>query len=70
MDEKVVIQNPIEISSNNNASEQLQYYTSANYLCNFLREREYMIRILKDMAIRPRYCEERIDYLGIRIKKH
>jgi len=45
--------------------EKLSFKTSANVLCNFMKEFGYLKAIIKDMAIKPRYVEERIDYLGI-----
>lgn len=55
----------IEISQDNNVREQLKFHNSANFLCNFMRKQEYLISDLKDMALKPRYFEERIEYLEI-----
>ena len=39
--------------------------TSANILCKYMDKLEYLFRILEDLAIKPRYVEEIIDYLNI-----
>lgn len=39
--------------------------TSANVLCKYMRKPEYLHEILKNMAIKPRYVEEIIDYIGV-----
>ncbi len=59
------INNPVSIPSENNIEEQLQFKSSANFLCNFMRKPEYLLQIINDLAIKPRYFEERIEYLGI-----
>ena len=56
---------PVSIPSENNIEEQLISKTSANFLCNFMRQFDYLKLILRDMVIKPRYFEEKIDYLGI-----
>ncbi len=56
---------PLSIPSDNNIEEQLLFKTSANFLCNFMRKPEYLRWIIRDMAIKPRYFEERIDYFGV-----
>lgn len=60
-----IVSKPVSIPSENNISDQLISQTSANFLCNFMRKTEYLKKIIRDMAIKPRYFEERIDYLGI-----
>ena len=60
-----IIKKPVDISSENNINEKLMFKTSANFLCNFMKKPEYLRWIIRDMAIKPRYVEERIDYLGI-----
>lgn len=56
---------PIPIPSSNNVNEQLKFHSSANFLCNFMTRREYLVEAIDIMALRPRYVEERIDYLHI-----
>ncbi len=59
------ISKPVSIPSENNIEDQLIPQTSANFLCNFMRKPEYLKDIIRNMAIKPRYFEEKIDYLGI-----
>lgn len=56
---------PIPIPASNNVNEQLRFHSSANFLCNFMGRREYLVDAIKLTALRPRYVEERIDYLRI-----
>ena len=53
------------IYAENNIDEKLLFRTSANFLCNFMKKPEYLKQIIRDMAIKPRYVEEQIEYLGI-----
>lgn len=47
-----------------------EFKQSANVLFNFMRELDYLKKILKNKAIIPRYYEESIEYLEIgKIKK-
>ena len=57
--------NPIIISNENNINAQLMFHNSANFLCNFMKKREYLVLALRDMALKPRYFEEYLGYLGI-----
>ena len=59
------IKKPLEIPSDNNIEESLLFHTSANFLCNFMRKIEFLKMAIRDMAIKPRYFEEKIEYLGI-----
>ena len=62
---ETTILSPVNIPSENNIGNQLIPQTSANFLCNFMRKPEYLKTIIRNMAIKPRYFEEKIDYLGI-----
>ena len=53
------------ISSENNIRDALEWHTSANILCNYMREPEYLRKAIKNLALYPRYFEERLDYLEI-----
>lgn len=44
---------------------QLSSHTSANVLCKFMDKFDYLRQIVYDLAIRPRYVEEKLDYLAI-----
>ncbi|MDE6972057.1 MAG: hypothetical protein K2P38_02975, partial [Lachnospiraceae bacterium] len=44
---------------------KLKWSNSANILCNYMRELEYLEIILKNKAIIPRYVIEPLDYLKI-----
>lgn len=45
--------------------QNLHWHNSSNVLCNYMREPEYLIKILKNQAIIPRYVIEPLDYLKI-----
>ena len=42
-----------------------RWRNSSNVLCNYMRKKEYLERIIRMKAITPRYNIEPIDYLGI-----
>ena len=45
--------------------QNLHWHNSSNVLCNYMREPEYLIKILKNQAIIPRYVTEPLDYLKV-----
>ncbi len=45
--------------------ERIKSYNSANVLCNFMRERRFLESVLSCMAFKPRYVEEKVDYLNL-----
>lgn len=45
--------------------DRLKWNNSANILCNYMREPEFLEMILKNQAIIPRYVIEPLDYLRI-----
>lgn len=45
--------------------QNLHWNNSSNVLCNYMREPEYLIKILKNQAIIPRYVVEPLDYLKV-----
>lgn len=55
----------IQISPVNNILRDLEWHSSANILCNYMRKMDYLLLALKVLALKPRYFEERLDYLGI-----
>lgn len=57
--------NNLEISSDNNIKESLEWHVSANILCNYMKKPEYLRMALKNLALYPRYYEERLEYLNI-----
>lgn len=59
------ISNTTFLTSATDITDKLIFKTSANVLCNFMKEFDYLKAIIEDMAIKPRYFQERIDYLGI-----
>ena len=56
---KVSIQSKIDINES-----MFEWHNSANYLCNFMRERKYLYNAITNMALFPRYNTEIIDYLN------
>lgn len=46
-------------------NENFISHTSANILCNYMKKSSYLEKALQSMAIKPRYVEEIIDYLGL-----
>lgn len=56
----------IGITEDNSIHEQMtQSNTSANILCNYMRKYEFLTNVLRNLALKPRYFEERLEYLGI-----
>ncbi len=55
----------IAISPNNNICETLTWHNSANILCNYMRKAEYLYKAIKNLALMPRYFEEKMDYLNV-----
>lgn len=51
--------------SQSDINERLKSHNSANVLCNFMRERRFLENALSCMAFKPRYFEEKIDYLNL-----
>ncbi|HFC9356352.1 TPA: abortive infection system antitoxin AbiGi family protein [Enterococcus hirae] len=45
------------------------YKQSANTLFNFMRERNFLIENIKNMKMYPRYVEENVSYLNLKIGK-
>ncbi len=45
--------------------DKLKWNNSANILCNYMKELEFLEKILKNKAIIPRYVIEPLDYLKI-----
>lgn len=45
--------------------DKAHWGNSANVLCNYMKEPEYLELILKNKAIIPRYVIEPLEYLGI-----
>ena len=45
--------------------QNLHWHNSSNVLCNYMREPEYLIKILKKQAIIPRYVTEPLDFLKV-----
>ncbi len=43
----------------------LHWHNSANVLCNYMKEAEYLEKILRNQAIIPRYVIEPLEYLGV-----
>ncbi len=42
--------------------DKLKWNNSANILCNYMKELEFLEKILKNKAIIPRYVIEPLDY--------
>ena len=55
----------IGIPSSNDVEDRIRFRASANFLCNFMKKPGYLIECLRDMALKPRYVEERIGYLNL-----
>lgn len=49
--------------------ENIKTYQSANAIFNFMKEPQYLEKMLKEKAITPRYYFEHIDYLKISFKR-
>ena len=61
-----MLPNPtIEIPASNDVGDRIRFRNSANFLCNFMKKHEYLVECLRDMALKPRYVEERIGYLNL-----
>lgn len=60
--------NDISVKKSYIASSYIDYVQSANTLFHFMDKPEYLINILKNQAIIPRYCIEDIRYLNIEIE--
>ena len=48
-----------------NLDFKLRWKNSANVLCNYMKEPEYLELILRNQAIIPRYVIEPLEYLKI-----
>lgn len=46
--------------------ERIESVQSANVLFHFMKKKKYLTDILKRQGIVPRYCEEDMEYLGIK----
>jgi hypothetical protein len=44
---------------------ELHWNNSANVLCNYMKEPEYLEKVLENRAIIPRYVIEPVEYLGL-----
>lgn len=53
--------------TNSDLDEQIKkrFSPSANILCNYMREMDYLMNILRDCAFKPRYYKEIVEYLHI-----
>lgn len=60
--------NDVSVEKSYIASPYTDYVQSANTLFHFMDKPEYLINILKNQAIIPRYCIEDIRYLNIEIE--
>lgn len=49
--------------------EYTAYKQSANTLFNFMREKKFLIENIKDMKMYPRFVEEKVSYLNLKIGK-
>ncbi len=45
--------------------KKIKWHNSANVLCHYMREMDYLVKKIKDKAIVPRYVIEPIDYIGM-----
>ncbi len=45
------------------------YTHSANSLFHFMKKQDYLFSALKAKALKPRYCRENIDYLGLSLEE-
>ncbi len=57
--------NVYQISSDNSVKRELQWKSSANFLCNYMQKIEYLQTAIKNLALMPRYNEEKLDYLNV-----
>lgn len=55
----------VQISPDNSVKEELQWRSSANILCNYMKKPTYLQNAIKNLAFMPRYVEERMDYLKV-----
>lgn len=49
--------------------EYTDYKQSANTLFNFMRDKKYLIENIKNMKMYPRYVEENVSYLNLKLGK-
>ena len=54
-----------QISPNNSTKDEIRWNNSANILCNYMKELKFLKIAIKQLALMPRYFEERIDYYKI-----
>ncbi len=64
-EESAILGDTIQLQGTAEIPAKLKWSNSANILCNYMRELEYLEIILKNKAIIPRYVIEPLDYLKI-----
>lgn len=57
--------NDLEITSDNNIKSSIEWHVSANMLCTYMKKPEYLRKAIRNLALYPRYFEERLDYLDV-----
>lgn len=62
-EESAILGDTIQLQGTAEIPAKLKWSNSANILCNYMKELEYLEIILKNKAIIPRYVIEPLDYL-------